>query len=435
LNVILRRLLITLIFAWPGWSLASVEQLSALVAQGKTAQAYTLAQSLLAEWEGDPAFDLPYAIAAIDSGELAQGMFALERLLIIDPQLHSARLELARAFYLQGNLTKARQHFEQVLEQAPPPQVEAHIRTFLLRISEHESISRFTIISRLSLQGGYDDNINASPDRLTGPIRLSPDALGRGDAFIEYRLTGDLLYRSSDTHQWVASAGLEHRQYQDEDEQNNLDAQIKLHSRWLRGADRFQLGAGVQHYRLDDQGYRDSYQLLADWSRALSAQTRVSTELSYHWQRYKQAKWKDSRLLTLGLGLVHQWQGSWSPAVFSGVFAGRERPETEDIRASANVDRRLAGGYIGLRLAPVPSVRWTSSLVGQHSRYRGDDWLYNQRREDQYYAVSTRLEWGLNRHWVLSVGASYHRNDSSVELYDYNRKQVDLGLQYRFQGL
>lgn len=435
MNVILRRLLTTLIFVWPCGSLASVEQLTALVAQGKTVQAYTLAQSLLAEWEGAPEFDLPYAISAIESGEFAQGIFALDRLLIVNPQLHSARLELARAYYLQGNHVKARQHFEHVLEQAPPPQVEAHIRAFLLRIAEHESVSRFTIISRLSLHGGYDDNINASPDRLTGPIRLSPDALGRGDAFTEYRLTGDLLYRNSDTHHWAASAALEHRQYQDEDAQNNLDAQIKLHSRWRRGAARFQLGVGVQHYRLDDQGYRDSYQLLADWNRALSAQTRVSTELSYHWQRYQQAAWKDSRLLTAGVGLVHQWQGGWSPALFTGAFAGRERPEFDDIRAAANVDRHLAGGYLGLRLIPLASLSWTSSLVSQRSRYRGDDWLYDQRREDQYYAASTRLEWSLNRHWVLSAGASYHRNDSSVELYDYNRKQVDLGLQYRFQGL
>ncbi len=435
MNVILRRLLITLIFVWPSWSLASVEQLSALVAQGKTTQAYVLAQTLLSEWEGDPAFDFPYAVAAIDSGELAQGMFALERLLIVNPRQHAARLELARAFYLQGNHVKARQHFEQVLEQAPPPQVEAHIRAFLLRISEHESVSRFTIISRLSLHGGYDDNINASPDRLTGPIRLSPDALGRGDAFTEYRLTSDLLYRNSDTHQWAASAALEHRQYQDEGEQNNLDAQLKLYSRWLQGAGRFQLGAGVQHYRLDDQGYRDSYQLLADWSHALSAQTRFSTELSYHWQRYQQTTWKDSRLLTAGLGLVHQWQGGWSPALFSGVFAGRERPDIDDIRAAGNVDRRLAGGYVGVRLVPMPSVSWTSSLVSQRSRYRGDDWLYDQRRDDKYYAASTRLEWAFNRRWVLSVGASYHRNDSSIELYDYNRKQIDLGVQYRFQGL
>ena len=56
---------------------------------------------------------------------------ALRRMLTIRPGLTRPRLELARAFFLQGEDTLARRHFERVLAGKPPPAVAANVRRYL----------------------------------------------------------------------------------------------------------------------------------------------------------------------------------------------------------------------------------------------------------------------------------------------------------------
>ena len=56
---------------------------------------------------------------------------ALRRMLVIRPGLVRARLDLARAFFLKGEDTLARRHFERVLGGKPPAPVVANVQRFL----------------------------------------------------------------------------------------------------------------------------------------------------------------------------------------------------------------------------------------------------------------------------------------------------------------
>ena len=56
---------------------------------------------------------------------------ALRRMLTIRPGLMRARLELARAFFLKGEDTLARRHFERVLAGKPPAPVVANVNRYL----------------------------------------------------------------------------------------------------------------------------------------------------------------------------------------------------------------------------------------------------------------------------------------------------------------
>ena len=58
---------------------------------------------------------------------------ALRAVLIDDPGLVRVRLELARAFFLKGEDSLARSHFERVLAGEPPPNVAANVGRFLPR--------------------------------------------------------------------------------------------------------------------------------------------------------------------------------------------------------------------------------------------------------------------------------------------------------------
>ena len=62
---------------------------------------------------------------------LADAITALRTILIDRPDLVRVRLELARAFFLNGDDGLARDHFERVLAGNPPPSVVANVQLFL----------------------------------------------------------------------------------------------------------------------------------------------------------------------------------------------------------------------------------------------------------------------------------------------------------------
>ena len=62
---------------------------------------------------------------------LADAITALRTILIDRPDLVRVRLELARAFFLNGDDGLARDHFERVLAGNPPPPVVANVQFFL----------------------------------------------------------------------------------------------------------------------------------------------------------------------------------------------------------------------------------------------------------------------------------------------------------------
>ncbi|WP_169828910.1 surface lipoprotein assembly modifier [Marinobacterium jannaschii] len=409
-----------------------IEQLTSLVNQGDMAAAYDLAQQLQPEYEGDPAFDLQYGIAAIDNGDIGQGMFALERVLVLRPDMHLARLELARGYFLQGNDLRAKEQFNAVLENNPPPKVVDQIQAFLNLIASRAEKSRWSAGGSLQLAWGYDDNINAAPESQTTVVTLSDTALGRGDQFTTMKLNGHAEYQATKAQSWFGNATLESRWYADEDPQDFRNLRGLVGSRWLDGRNRYQLALNAQNYQLDNNDYRDSYGVGGQWTYALSKTAIVTTSLDYSQLDYDTADWKDSDLVSLGVNGVIVGNGHWTPVYFAGGFAGREKPDSPGVLADAGVDRLFFGGHIGARIEPYDGLQLTTTLVAQRSNYRGTDFIYNIRRDDNYLALALDASWKLPHDWRFISGISYSRNDSNIELHDYDRTQVRLGVQYQF---
>ena len=92
---------------------------------------------------------------------LDEAIAAFRQMLVADPSLVRVRLELARAFFLKGEDSLARRHFEAVLAGGVPPKVAANIHAFL---------SEIRVRKRWSYNAGFvlapDTNIGAgSEDR------------------------------------------------------------------------------------------------------------------------------------------------------------------------------------------------------------------------------------------------------------------------------
>lgn len=412
---------------------ASLEELSQFVDAGQFGKAYQLANTMLPEHEGDPAFDIQYAVAAIETFHLEEGVFALERVLLVEPDNQLARLELARAYYQQRKFDQAAAMFNGVRANNPPPRVLARIDRYLALI-EQRRVNRFTRVQGfVELYAGYDSNVNSAPGSQLTRVVLSDDALGRGDSYMALKAGADIEHRYAEDRALIFESRLDIRYYDTEEEQDNSNLTLKVGHRWYEGKNQYQLNVVRQDYRLDEDGYRDLTGISVDWNRQLSNRSLLRSYLAVNDLEYTSSDWRDSRQYSLGSNYLYAGEGNWKPVYVLGGFIGSEKPDEPGNLADGDVERNFYGVSLGVQLTPFQDLTFMPSLVYQVSEYAGDHWIYNLKRKDKYAALNLNMNWRFKPDWSLLANYSYADADSNIELNDYRREQINVGLRRDFK--
>src|SRR5260221_10099713 len=149
------------------------DDIKVLLEQGKAAEAYAEGKKY-PDQLGEPGFDFYFGIAAIDAGHAGEGVLALERYLLNFPDNISARLHVARGYYVLGDDARAREEFDALQKLNPPEDVAATIQQFLDSIRLRESRYSLTTGGYVELGIGSDSNVNAGASSSTAQI--SPGA-------------------------------------------------------------------------------------------------------------------------------------------------------------------------------------------------------------------------------------------------------------------
>ena len=143
------------------------DRAKALIDQGKAAEAFVLLEPQEGARAGEVPFDLLLGIAAIDAGQHTRAVFALERVLAVQPNNARARAEIARAYLALGETATAKQEFEAVQKQGVPAEVSATIDRYLDAVDRLDAVTRTTVRGYLEASLGYDSNINAATSSKT----------------------------------------------------------------------------------------------------------------------------------------------------------------------------------------------------------------------------------------------------------------------------
>src|SRR3989442_2030438 len=132
--------------------------------------AYVLLEPLESQRAGDPEYDYLLGIAALDSGERERAVFALERVLAVNPNPAQARAEIARAYFEMGEKENAKREFENVRASNPPEAVKQTIDRYLSALEAGPT--RFSGFVELGF--GHDSNVNSA----TSANQIAIPALG-----------------------------------------------------------------------------------------------------------------------------------------------------------------------------------------------------------------------------------------------------------------
>ena len=147
-----------------------------------------------------------FATLASQNNDLEGAISALERMLLINPDLPRVRLELGVLYYRLGSYEVARTYLETALQSAAmPPDVRSRAEKFLAEIEKRQSRSRFS--GEFFLGTRYQSNANLGPP--TSSVRLFGQvALRVGSAAGVPQLLDAGVKRLDDLYQAALRGGL-----------------------------------------------------------------------------------------------------------------------------------------------------------------------------------------------------------------------------------
>ncbi len=409
------------------------DRAKALLQQKNPQAAYRLLQPLESQRAGDPEYDYLLGIAALDSGERERAVFALERVLAVNPNHPQARAEIARAYFEMGEKVNARREFENVRATNPPEEVKQSIDRYLSALGASPTqLSGF-----LEIGFGRDSNVNSatSSSQIAIPAlggisaTLAPSGVKESDSFIT--AGGGLNYVYGFSQNWAVLAGLaangKFNSHFDEFDTATVDGNLGL--RWSRGKETITAGYQFQDFRVDKEDFRKSNGIVAQWQHSYSGSAQASLFLQAANVEYPDQSIRDAKRMIGGVAFGYGWDTRSKPVVFGSLYGGSEKEKAAD-------EPQLGYKPIGVRLGGQVSVASDAVLFGllsyERRVYGGDEPFFLVTRRDNQVDLRLGMNYVLSTSWLLTPQVAYTDNQSNIELNTYDRTVVSLVLRKTF---
>ena len=354
---------------------------------------------------------------------LDEAIAAFRKMLVADPSLARVRLELARAFFLKGEDTLAKRHFEQVLAGKPPAGVALNVNRFLAEIRARK---RWSV--RVGFALAPDTNLGGGSDERTIyiyglPFRRDEQELTKSGIGIAAWAGGEYQYPLSPT--WRIRAGGDvHRKEYREHEFDRMTVAGQVGPRWLigRGSEASLLASVRQHWIADEADHRD-IGARTEIRHRLSRRATAHLALSRHERRYGERDHLDGPITDVTLGT--SWIASPTVRVDASIGWGKEKPETERYRHERRWARLGATVALprGFTVGASGTLRWTD--------YRGNWFPFTGDGSPRSDIIRHLRVFAHNRAFTLagfSPQVSLVREDrtSNAQLHDYERTSGEL---------
>lgn len=413
---------------------AVTDRAAALLKRNDARAAYTLLLPLESQRAGDPEYDYLLGIAALDAGDPERAVFALERVLALQPENLQARAEIARAYLAMGEREAAKREFEAVRARRVPPEVRATIEGFLSAIAaaEHTHIDRY-----LELSFGYDTNVNSATGNSTIAIpainalafTLAPSLTEQDDRFLNLAVGVNFTHKLGLA--WSVVGGFSGAS------RNNLSAASfntdtldgSLGVRYTRGLNAITLGAQGQYFAVDTNGYRTTSGGVAQWQHSFDERTQATVFGQHAALRYDTQPVRDADRSIVGIAYAQAFTGQYAPAIFASLYGGEEKETNEQFPQLGHkpVGARLGGQW---RLGGGWSAFGSASY--EQRKYGGTEPLFLIQRKDK----QTDLNAGLSYLWragtTLRLQLAHTNNTSNIVLNDFDRTVISTSMRANF---
>jgi tetratricopeptide (TPR) repeat protein len=415
---------------------APVDDLRALVETGRAAEAY-------ATFCADPdvsvrprEFDLWCGVAAVDLGRAGEGVLALERFVLQFPNDTRARLELARAYFYAGDNVRAREEFEAVAKEQPPPEVQAGIDRYLAALQAREGRYQTRTGGYVEAGAGYDSNANAGVAQadiglpVLGPVTVADVGVRKESAFGWLAAAGRVDHPVAPGWSINGSGYANGTFYANASEFNLAGFGASFGGSYQASNNLYTLSYAHSEILLDGSRYRWTDGLGFEWRRQISEQTSLALIPQYARLAYSgENAARDSDLYALSVAYRRVWLVPWQPVLNATVFYGDEhnREDRDDL------GRSLYGGAADVTVSPSAFWALNAGVGYVESRYQAPIPLLDVTRRDRNLTLSLSALYLFDARWSIRAEYQYAHNGSNLELYEYSRHVGAVKLRYAFK--
>ena len=415
---------------------ATLERARGLIQSNEGGAAYALLAPLEQQRAGQPEYDYLLGIAAMDAQQYTRAVFALERVLAVQPAHAQARAEIARAYFLMGENKAARQEFESVKRANPPGAVGITIDQFLNALDARERSRRSGITAFLEVGAGFDSNANSATSSASFAIplfpglqfNLAPSAQEQDDKFLT--LSGGLFGRYALDNAWslIGNASFDQRMNADYDEFDTGTLNGSAGMTRIDEVNELTLAAQLQNYSVDREQFRHAAGILAQWRRNFSQRDQATVYLQHARLTYPDQRVRDADRTVLGGAWAHSYGGLG--AAYAGVYGGREAPREANVpHFGHDLWGLRVGGQLGYRSRYILAA--TASY--ENREYGGPDPLFLEERRDREAQLRLSASYLIDPSWTAIAAMTFIDARSSVVVNDYDRGIFAVSLRYDFR--
>jgi tetratricopeptide (TPR) repeat protein len=415
---------------------ALLTQGSQLINAGNGKAAYALLEPEESNRAGDKDFDLLFAIAALDVGQNTRAIFALERVLAIDPQNVRARAEIARAYLAVGEAKAAKTEFQAVKQQGVPPEVEQSIDRYLSAVERLENEGKTSIRGYVEGTFGRDTNVNAAPARTEVavpafgnlPFTLTQSSRASRDWFES--IGGGLYFNVPVDRELAIVGGVSGAQ-----RWNNkysavdlLNADANLGAVYTQGKNVYSLTAQYSSLILENDRYREAMGFSGQWQHNLDARNQVSAFVQYSDLKYISQSVRNAERWVVGAGYAHAWRDGLIG--YASAYLLEEKVRHPELVPDLGLD-----GF-GLRLGG--QMRWNddTTLFGnvayEDRRYDAQDVAFLVTRRDHQATLNLGSTYQIRKDLKLTGQYTYTDQQSNIEINQYDRHVLSVSLRKEF---
>ena len=403
--------------------------LSEALSAGNTDTALSLAHRMLCTEY------IQRGLTALNRGELGEAAGDFERVLALDPNNHRARVELARTYFSMSQFTRSRAEFAQVLASDPPGSVRRNIQRFLDQMDGSFPPPR-RWAAQVAMGVLYDSNANYGP--ASDLVKVRPIMLN-GIAIIDQL---SVVSGSQPQDTWGSYMQLSlYGETETKPKTWNLAGNVNYYQTWLedahdyevqylstRGGPRYtgtrhvlDLPLRLEHVRRHDDALVNIAGVSPRLLYAASRTTQWTTWLDAEYRDYDDVDSLDSVFARTGQSVRHAL-GESGHALSAGLFGFGESAD-DDAYSNAGWE-----GFVGADAA----LPWRSLLMLRFE-YRGmwfdeREVLAPESRRDDEFVSEVQWRKRLTQHWSIAAAYQYTRNNSTFDLYEYERHFTTLGV-------
>lgn len=396
--------------------------------------AWNTAKSLEDEYLGDASFDFLYGVAALANNNAEHAVFAFERVTANQPNWLDAHYLLAKANYNIANYQGAIDTSQQLINNPKTSVKLKESANTLLNLSQSKlNKQSFYLSQRVSLNLGYDSNINAgtTEDNIfipstgaTFPLNNNSKKNSDNYAALTYRASGSKKF-SQVSQINFSGKGTVHN-FQDESQYNRIFADLNFQYQHTFGFGRLSVGLKLTPLLLDTDLYRTSTTLTSNFEKQLSPKWLVAAGIDIGQTKNKNSESLNTDDISTNLA-AHYFLNNLKHS-FALSYADEKSDESI---YHYNSQKITTVSYSNLWL--INNTWLVSSMVAfQQKKYQDSHPFFLEQRDDDMWLASLNLQYTQSKRWSYNLNINAQDKDSNLSLFSYQRSDISLTANMNF---